>query len=231
MLKPVLPLTGLLLWLGVSGACLAQTVPRRSLTLADAVTTAIDQSKALKSNMAAQNVAAAKLQQARNGYAPSIMVNASYIRISDNIRPFGVNLPGAGDVVLNPQILDQSYNNLQVRQLLWGGGKVRNGILAGEREVRATQAEAAQYRLEAADNVTGIWYNLYLFSASQEIIRRNIQLLQERRRDLANLEKQGLVLKNDVLKIDLAITNLEANLIDIETGRAINNFNMAMALN
>lgn len=51
--------------------------------------------------------------------------------------------------------------------------------------------------------------------------------MQDRRE---NLERQGLALKNDALKIGLAISNLEGNLIDIQSGRAINQFNMAVAL-
>ncbi len=200
------------------------------LVLTEAVSTAIRQSKALKSDLAQQGAARAKVEQARNGFAPAITVNASYIRISDNIRPFTINLPGAGDVVLNPQILDQSYNSLQVRQLIWGGGKVRYGIEAAEREAKAVSFDAIQTRLAVSDNVTGIWYNLYTLNASEQIIRQNIRLLQDRRKDLENLERQGLVLKNDALKVDLAISNLNGNLIDIQSGRAINQFNMAMAL-
>ena len=208
----------------------AQSPARRSLTLSDAVSGAIAQSKALKTNAAEQGAALARLQQARNNYAPAINANASYIRISNNISPFSLALPGAGEVVLNPQVLDQSYNNIQVRQLLWGGGKVRYGIQAAQREADAVQFETAQSKLTAADNVTQIWYNLYLLNASERIIQQNISLLQERRRELLNLEKQGLVLKNDGLKLELAISNLEASLIDIRTGRAINNVNMAVAL-
>jgi outer membrane protein len=200
------------------------------LSLPDAVAGSISHSKALKGNAAEHGAALAKIEQAQNGRLPGITVNASYIRLSNNITPFGISLPGAGDVVLNPQILDQSYNNLQIRQLLWAGGKVRYAQQAAQREAQAIETEAVQHKLTAADNVTSIWYNLYLLSASERIIRQNIRLLQDRRRDLLNVEKQGLALKNDGLKLELAVSNLEAALIDIQTGRSINNFNMAMAL-
>jgi outer membrane protein len=223
-------LAGILGCLGATLPVSGQTATKRALSLSDAVSGAIAQSKALKVNAAQQGAALAKIEQARNNVLPGVTLNASYSRISDNITPFSISFPGAGDVVLNPQILNQSYNNVQVRQLIWGGGKVRYGIEAAEREAAATTAEVAQYKLAAADNVTSIWYNLYLLNASERIIRQNISLLRERRRDLANLETQGLVLKNDGLKLELAVSNLEANLIDIQTGRSINNFNMAMAL-
>ena len=229
-LRRHLLLVSFTLYAGFGPPVWAQPPVRRSLTLPDAVSGAIAQSKALKTNAADQGAALARLQQARNNYAPAITANASYVRISNNITPFTIALPGAGDVVLNPQILDQSYNNIQVRQLLWGGGKVRYGIQAAQREAEAVQLETTQYKLTAADNVTSIWYNLYLLNASERILRQNVSLLQERRRELLNLEKQGLVLRNDGLKLELAISNLEAGLIDIQTGRAINNFNMATAL-
>jgi outer membrane protein len=177
----------------VGSSVWGQVPVRRSLTLPDAMSGAVAQSKALKVNTAGQGVATAKLEQTRNGQLPGLLLNASYVRISDNIIPFSIRFPGAGDVVLNPQILDQSYNNVQVRQLIWGGGKVRYAQQLAERELRAVQAEAAQYKLAAADNATTIWYNLYLLNASERIIRQNIRLLQERRRELTNLEKQGLV--------------------------------------
>jgi len=226
---PALLAIGLSVGLSITQPLMAQ-IPRRQLALSDAVSQAIAQSKAAKTNFAEQGAANAKVQQARNNFAPSITLNASYIRISDNVTPFTANLPGAGDVVLNPQILNQSYNSVQLRQLIWGGGKVRYGIRAAEAEAEATRQEATQYQLNAADNATSIWYNLYLLNASERILQQNVRLLQDRRADLDNLEKQGLVLKNDALKVSLAITNLENSLIDVQSGRAIQNFNMATAL-
>ncbi len=230
MYRTVLLVTTLAGWLTHLTPAVAQTIPPRTLLLTDAINRAIAQSKALKVNAAEQGVAGAKLQQARNNYAPAVSVNLSYVRISNNIRPFTINLPGAENVVLNPQILDQSYNNVQIRQLIWGGGKVRYGIEAAERETEATRQEAARYRLEAADSALSMWYNLYLLNATERILWQNVGLLQNRRRDLENLEKQGLVLRNDALKVGLAIANLESSLIDVQSGRAIQNFNLATAL-
>ncbi|WP_035563433.1 TolC family protein [Hymenobacter sp. IS2118] len=201
----------------------------RSIGLAEAVQLALAASKDLKRNEAAQRQAAARVQQARDGVVPGVQLSSTFLRLSDNVTPFSVGLPGRGDVVLNPQILNQSYNSLQVRQLLWAGGKVRLGIEAARREQEATQAEADQYRLLAADNVTTIWYDLYTLNASEKIIRENSALLQDRRRELTNLERQGVVLKIDGLKIELAIARLESALADIRSGQAINSFNLALA--
>ncbi len=208
------------------GVVTAQTP---ALTLDEAVRLAQQHSTAVKVNAADQGAALARVQQARDRYLPNVTANLSYVRISDNIRPFTVSLPEVGAVELNPQILNQSYNNIAVRQLLWAGGAVKLGIRAAEREAEALRLEAGQHQLQAADNVTRIWQNLYLLATSEQLIRQNVRLLTDRRRDVTNLEKQGIVLKNDGLKIDLAISTLEASLVEIQTGRAINTFNLATA--
>ena len=211
-------------------AARAQQGPaRRALPLAEAAQLALATSKDLRRNGAAQHLAAARLQQAKNGLTPGVQVSSSFLRLSDNVTPFSVVLPGAGDVVLNPQVLNQSYNSLQVRQLLWAGSRVRLGIEAARREQAATQAEADQYRLLAADNVTGLWYELYTLNAAERILLENTRLLQDRRRELASLERQGVVLKIDGLKIDLAIARLASSLADVRGGQAVNGFNLAIA--
>lgn len=211
------------------GVVNAQT-PAKRLSLDEAVQLAKQNSKPLKANAADQGAALSLLQQARDRYLPSVTANLSYIRISDNIRPFTVSLPDVGPVQLNPQILNQSYNNLTVRQTIWAGGQVKLGIRAAEQEAQALKFEAGQYQLQAADNVTEIWQNLYLLETSERLIRQNVRLLTDRRREIANLERQGMVLKNDGLKIDLAISSLEANLVEIQAGRSINTFNLATAI-
>ncbi|MET4076504.1 TolC family protein [Hymenobacter sp. UYCo722] len=207
---------------------LAQGSERRALPLAEAVQLALATSKDLKASMAAQGVARAKVAQAKNGILPTVAINSTFTRLSDNITPFRVRLPER-EITLNPQILNQSYNNFQVRQVLWAGGKVRNGIAAAGRAEAAARAETDQYRLAAADNVTTIWYTLYTLNASEGLIEQNIQLLRARRRDLTNLERQGLVLKVDGLKLDLAVSQLESSLVDLRSSRAINSFDLALA--
>ena len=223
-------------WLGATAllvllahAALAQGDGPRALPLSEAIQLALANSQELKRSLAAQGVVRAQVAQAKNGLLPAVGVSATYLRLSDNITPFRVTFPDGGAVTLNPQILNQSYNNFQVRQLLWAGGRVRNGIAAAGRTEAAARAETDQYRLAAADAVTTIWYTLYTLNASQGLLEQNIRLLRDRRKDLTNLERQGLVLKVDGLKLDLAVSQLESSLVDLRSSRAINSFNLALA--
>ena len=104
----------------------AQT--KKVLTLDEAVELSIAHSRQLKIDSTQLQIATSKIKQSINTQLPQVGINLNYTRISDNITPFKVRFP-TGDLVLNPQILNQSYNSLQVRQPIFLGGKIKNGMV------------------------------------------------------------------------------------------------------
>jgi outer membrane protein TolC len=64
-----------------------------------------------------------------------------------------------------------------------------------------------------------------------EIIKQNIRLLKDQYNDLSKQEKQGVVISNDLLKLELAISNLETSLLEINSNKSIYTFNLATMLN
>ena len=90
---------------------LAQGDGGRPLPLTEAVQLALANSNDLKRSIAGQGVARAQVAQAENGLLPTVGVCATFLRLSDNITPFRVTFPEGGAVTLNPQILNQNYNN------------------------------------------------------------------------------------------------------------------------
>ena len=135
----------LIFCLAMSGYSKAQE--RKILSLDEAINLGIAHSKQLQTDNIQMKIAESKVVQGVQSQAAQVSLNLSYIRISDNITPFRVNFP-TGDVVLNPQILNQSYNSLQVKQLLWAGGKVKNGIQLLEFDKKALLFETEKNRSE-----------------------------------------------------------------------------------
>jgi outer membrane protein len=160
---------------------------------------------------------------------PDVDINLGYKRISDNITPFKVAFP-TGEVTLNPQILNQSYNSLQVTQLIWSGGKLKLANEISKKEVEAAVFDLTKNKLNSGYNVTTLWYNLYVLKTSKKVIEANIITLRGSQKDVNNFVKQGLVLQNEVLKIDLAITNFESNLIEITNSINSINYNIALLI-
>ncbi len=197
------------------------------LTLEEATQLALNHNFQLKSDSAQISILNSTLNANKKALLPDIGLNANYTRISDNITPFKVSFP-TGDVTLNPQILNQSYNSLQLKQLIWSGGKANYGIEISKKEIEAAKFDLEKNKVNTIYNIAALWYNLYVLKTSKKIIEANIKSLSQNQQDVKNFVKQGIVLENEALKIDLAITNLQSNLIDISNTINAVNFNLCL---
>lgn len=214
----------------VLGVCLAisislQAQTQKILTVEDVVSLGIAHSKNLQLDNYNLQLADSKILQNKNSKLPQISLNLSYIRVSDNITPFRVNFP-TGDVTLNPQILNQSYNSVTARQLLYAGGKVKYNEQLLDFDKKAIYFDIEKNKSDVAFTMITLWYNLYTVKQSKKIIQANIELLNNQKMDAENLVKQGIILANDLLKIELAITNLQSNLSDISTTENLLKYNL-----
>jgi outer membrane protein len=220
-----LPILFIAILLSAFQFCLAQN--QRILNLDEAINLGLLHSKQLILDSINIDIVKSKISQNRSFSLPQISANASYIRISDNITPFQVAFP-AGNVVLNPQILNQSYNSIQAKQLIWAGGKIKyaNELLNFDKEAIAFDSE--KNKSEVSYSISSLWYNLYSVKQSKKIVLANLSLLRDQQKDAVNFVKQGIILENEVLKIDLAITNLETDLSDLKNTTAQLKFNLAV---
>ena len=199
----------------------------KMLSLDEAIQLASNHDLQLKVDTAQIGILNERLTSSKKANLPDVDVNLNYTRISDNITPFKVSFP-AGEVTLNPQILNQSYNSLQLKQLIWSGGKVKYGIEISKKELEAAKFDLEKNKLNTGYNASVLWYNLYVSKTSKQIIETNIKTLLSSQVDVKNFVNQGIVLENDALKIDLAITNLQSNLIDITNGITALSFNLCV---
>jgi outer membrane protein TolC len=188
---------------------------KKIVSLEEAITLGVNHSNQIKLDSLSFKIADAKLSQSKTNQLPQVSLSASYLRISGNITPFTVAFP-TGNVILNPQILNQSYNALQARQLIWAGGKLKNTNKIAELDKRVIDFDIATSKIDVSYQIASIYYNLYATKQTKKILEANIELLTNQKKDANNYVTQGIILENEVLKIDLAISNLETNLSDIE---------------
>lgn len=206
---------------------LSQAQESRQLPLNEAIELARKHSYQLMADSQQYRIAQTRVAQSAANALPQVNLNASYRRMSNNITPFTIDLPG-GSFQINPQILNQSSNAVQLTQLLYSGGKVANNTRALKKDAEAGKADYEKSKLDLDYQVTDLWFNLYNAKASEKIIQANIEALGKKRDDLETLRVQGIVLANDVLKIDLSITNLRANLADISSLTGSLNYNLCL---
>lgn len=201
--------------------------PPDSFTLEVALKKAEANSKQLQLDSLSILQASSRIRQNQQAQLPQASAALSYLRISDNITPFKVDFP-TGPVVLNPQILNQSYNNLQLRQLVWAGGKLRQTGQLLELEQKQALLELAKDRNKLKETVTTTWYQLFTAGQSAAIIEANITLLSVQRRDAENFVKQGVLLGSDALRLDLAVTQLQTALSQLRSNQQVLRFNLAV---
>ena len=178
----------LILGICVAFSSLLEAQTRQILSLEEAILLGVAHSKNLQLDSFNLQLADSKILQNKLSKLPQVGLNLSYVRISDNITPFSVAFP-QGDVILNPQILNQSYNSLQIRQLLWAGGKVRYADELLNLDKKAIYFDIKKNKNDEAFAVTTLWYNLFTVKQSKKILLANIELLNNQKRDAENFVK------------------------------------------
>lgn len=205
----------------------ATAQPPGPFTLEQALRQAEANSKQLQADSLGILQASSRIRQNKQAQLPQASAALSYLRISDNITPFKVSFP-TGPVVLNPQILNQSYNNVQVRQSVWAGGKLQQTANILNLEHKQALLELAKDRNKLKETVTTTWYQLYTAGQSAAIIEANIALLSGQRRDAENFVKQGILLGSDALRLELAVTQLQTALTELTYNQQVLRYNLAL---
>ena len=207
----------LLLLLLAASSFRAYCQQEKILSLQDAISLGLKHSQQIKNDSLNLKIANSKLKQSKTNNLPQVSIAANFLRLSDNITPFTVSLP-TGNVVLNPQILNQSYNAVQARQMIFAGGKLRNADKIAALEEQAITFDIQKSKSDLSYQMITLWYNLYSSKQTKKLLQSNIILLQNQKMDANNFVNQGILLENEVLKIDLAISTLESSLADIDNG-------------
>ncbi len=65
-------------------------------------------------------------------------------------------------------------------------------------------------------NTIGACINLYKAYQAIELVKQNLEEANQRVRDFSNLEKNGLLARNDLLKAELQASNVELSLLDVQ---------------
>jgi len=219
----------LLLLAGVGHRSLGQTSPV-TLPLDSAIQMSLRQSHHLHIDNGKIDEARAKYQQARDRRLPTARISASYTRLSDNIDPFSVQLPGGGSKTLNPQVLNVYTPTLSISQILYAGGQIRYAERSMALLEEAARLDYEHDRSGVIYNTISAWYNLFTLQQTQQLVRENIGQVRQHLTEIGNYEKNGLALKNDVLKIELQLSDLEHTLIETNSALDIASFNMNIML-
>jgi outer membrane protein TolC len=204
---------------------------KRTLSLNEAIDLGITNSKQLKNSQAKIEEASAALQEAIEKKLPSAAASASYLRLnSANFDLKSSNNNNSNNRGGAPNVNQVFYGMINLSLPVYSGGRIRYGIESSEYLKKAAALDAEGNKEEVIQNTIEAFANLFKAGNAVRLVKENLLSAQQRVKDLSNLEKNGLLARNDLLKAELQATTVELNLLDAENNLEFANLNMDLML-
>ena len=222
--KPQMKLTILTVMMALSMSSFAQT---QKITLNDAITKGLVESKTLRYDHSKIEMALAKYNQSKDGKLPDVKLDAGYTYLSD--------LPDHKFIHFGPASI-QLYENSNYSSHLGA----TETIFAGNRERYAEQS--TQYLLEASkldvekdkeditQNIINTYFTLYKATQTKKIIDENIGQINQRLTEVQDAYNKGAAIQNDVLRVQLQLSNTQLAQIEINNNINVVNYNFDIML-
>lgn len=207
----------------------------RQLSLQEAIQLSVENSKSLKVSNAKVDQAVAELSEAKMKQYPDLKISGSYLRVNQPNVDLKVSLGnnsggGEGSQASEVKVDQLAYGMATASLPLFSGLRIRSGIESAKYLKKAAELDAQKDKDELIQNTIAAYYNLYKAQAAVKLVNENLKQANQRVKDFSNLEQNGLMARNDLLKAELQESNVELTLVDAENNLKISNFNMNLML-
>jgi outer membrane protein len=211
---------------------------QKHISLQDAIDLSIKTSRQLRVSGARLQQAQASYTEAKDRRLPDISITGSYIRLAQPDIELKIKLnnnsssgtTGETQSSAPPSVSQAVYGIANASLPLFTGFKIQNGIESAKYLAMASKLDADKDREDVIQNTIAAYSNLYKATAAVRLVQENLRESQERVREQGNLEKNGLLARNDFLKFQLQQSNVELSLLDAENNLHITTENMNLML-
>ena len=202
----------------------------KTLSLKEAMALAEQNSKQLQLDSLKIQSLDFKKKQTQNAMLPILGLTTSYTRLSDNIDPFTISIPGMGSFEIKTNFLNQYGNRATIQQPIFQGLKNWNTMKAIDQQKSAAGMDREKNLQDNKMNVVQGYYSLYKLQQAKILLDSNIAQTQVRVNDITKFKNAGLMLNNDVMRAELQKTNLLVTKADVESTIDIMSYNMCILL-
>lgn len=212
-----------------------QAQEKKPISLQEAIELGLKNSNQLKSNKAQIEEANAALKEAEQKRLPDAKVSGSYMYLNNpNIDMKAKSNSGGGsgsgtsteEIKINQAI----YGIVNLSLPIYSGGRIKYGIESARYLAEAAMLDADDEKEKVIQNLIEAYTNLYKAKNAVTLVQENLEQDKQRVNDLSNLEKNGLLARNDLLKAELQKSNTESLLLDAENSWQLANVNMNLML-
>ena len=231
-------------WVNMAGA---QVIKKLGLT--ESVKLSIQANKTLRISKAQVDAAAARLSQAKDRQLPTLGVSGSYYRLSQpSITPgsglralLSGNKPGSTTTTTSTSTANSSpasfpaINQATLVQAnltipIFAGFKTRYSIESDQFLLKAAALNATHVEAEVAINTVSAYYTIYKLQANKKLLQQDLEEQNRRVKDFSNLEANGLLTRNDLLKAEVQQSTIKLSLLDISSNLEIGLYNFKVML-
>ncbi|MCW3464625.1 TolC family protein [Chitinophaga nivalis] len=204
----------------------------KPLSLNEAISLSIQNSKQLKVSQAKVAAANASLKEANEKQLPDVKVSGSYLRLTQpNIDlKLGKSEGEGGGKGAGPEVNSAAYGIASVSVPIFAGMMIQSGKEAARYLEQAAKLDVDKDREDIMQNTIAAYSNLYKAQAAVVLMKENLKQSTQRVFDFTNLEKNGLLARNDLLKAELQQSNYELALMDAENSLKVASLNMNIML-
>lgn len=172
-------------------------------------------------DIAKQNTNVVKLQK-----LPNITASTSQFYLGDAVA---IDKDFSNSTNVPMPHYGSSYG-VQATQLIFKGGLVNKSIeLAGLRE-QLSELDLEKNKQDVKLLVISNYLDVYKIVNQENVFQNNKKLAQERLKNIQKFYQQGMVTRNEVIRGELAIKNLDQGILTLANNKKILNYNLSVAL-
>jgi len=226
--------TGFLLMLTLLTTRNLMAQDTRNLTLKEAINLSITNSKQLKSSQAKIDEATLAVKEAQEKKFPEADVSGAYLYLpvvpNIDLKSNSGNNSGGSSNNKTPKVNQAAYGILNLSYPVYTAGKLNYGIESAKYLEQAAKLDADGDRQEVIINTINAYSNLFKAKEAVTLVKEDLAQSNQRVNDFSNLEKNGLLARNDLLKAQLQSSNIELTLLDAESNYKLATVNMNLML-
>ena len=169
-----------------------------------------------------------ELQSKKNNQYPDLKLSGQYQRLANAAVDFKLNQNNNAQQL--PLVNQLMIGQLSASVPVFSGFKIHNSIAVQENLYQDEMATTSQTKDEIALRVIDYYTRLYKAQKTIELLKENQKSAQQRVKDFIELEKNGIIPRNDLLKSQLQVSKIQLNLDEINTNLKIINFYLVTLL-
>jgi len=177
----------------------------RVLTMQDAFDLAAKNSAQLKVSEINTDLAHQKLEIAKLSQLPEISTGLNYGYLSNS----QIWDPSFDKHITKPIPHNETQFSVQASEVIFRGGEITNNLKKAGLEEQIAVLNQEKNMEDIKFLVAAKYLDIYRLINQRQVYLDNLELSQERLKNILSLQKQGLVTNNDVLRTKLIISDLE----------------------